>query len=154
MMWIRYPNTPGHNKNDGTLSFIPIIMKVSKSLDAGKFQCVLNTSTMEMLKILPPSQEKSLQETKQAAKRLRKQMRDMTRRQEVFRIKKLHENIEKNRRHNIMSTHITTASSHDTHELPVMSHGTFHAASVETISTSNKYRCLAITEKSKPIAMG
>ena len=106
IMWIRFPNTPGHNKNDGPLAFIQIIMKVSESLDAGRFQCVLNTSTMETLKMLPPSREKSLQETKQAAKRLRKQMWDMTRRQEVFRIKKLHENIEKNRRHN------TTASSH------------------------------------------
>ena len=54
---------------------------------------------MENLKLLPPSQDKSSKETKQAAKRLRKQLRDIIRRQEVFRIKKLHENIEKNRKH-------------------------------------------------------
>ena len=99
MMYIRYRSTPGHNKKDGILPFSPIAIKVSTALDAGKFQCVLNTSTLENLKLLPPSQEKSSDETKQATKRLRKQLRDIIRRQEVFRIKKLHENIEKNRKH-------------------------------------------------------
>merc|ERR1712240_950714 len=99
MVYIRYKNTPGHNKKNGILPFSPIAIKVSAALDAGKFQCVLNTSTMENLKLLPPSQDKSSEETKQAAKRLRKQLRDIIRRQEVFRIKKLHENIEKNWKH-------------------------------------------------------
>ena len=64
MLWIRFPNAPGHNKNDGPLPFTQIIMKVSRSLDSG---CVLSRSTMEMLKMMPPSVEKSPQETKQAA---------------------------------------------------------------------------------------
>ena len=52
-----------------------------------------------------------------------------------------------------MRTHITTASSHRIRELPVISHGTFHATSVGTISTSPEYRCLVVPEKSEPVAM-
>ena len=37
IVWIRYQNTPGHNKNDGTLPFSLIVIKVSAALDAGKF---------------------------------------------------------------------------------------------------------------------
>ena len=52
-----------------------------------------------------------------------------------------------------MKTHIITAGSHRTHEPPVMSHGTFHAASVGTISTSPEYRCLTVPEKLEPVHM-
>ena len=87
---------------------------------------------------MPPSQNKSPQETKQDARRLRKLKQDMTRRQEVFRLKRLHEHNERTR------------------ELPVMSNNTFHAASVGTISqgrTYPEYRSLMIPEKSKPVPM-
>ena len=138
MMWIRFLNTPGHNENDGPVAFTQIVLKVSRSLDSGRFRLILNKSTMEELKMMPPSQNKSPQETKQAAKCLRKLKQDMTRRQEVFRLKRLHE-------HNKC-----------TRELPVMSNNTFHAASVGTISqgrTYPEYRSLMIPEKSKPVPM-
>ena len=56
MLWIRFPNTPGHDKNNGPLPFTQIIMKVSGSLDSG---CVLSRSTIEILKMLPPSLEET-----------------------------------------------------------------------------------------------
>ena len=111
MMWIHFPNTPGHNKNDGPLAFTQIIMKVSESLDSGRFRCVLSKSTMEELKMMPPSQNKSPQEKKQDARRLRKLKQDMTRHQEVLRIKRLHKHDKYIREQQVMSTYTFLAAS-------------------------------------------
>ena len=71
MMWIRL-NNQGHNENDGPVAFIQIVLKVTRSLDSGRFQLILNRATMEELKMIPPSQNKSPHETKQDARRLRR----------------------------------------------------------------------------------
>ena len=115
MMWIRL-NTQGHNKNDGPVAFTQIVLKVTRSLDSGRFQLILNRATMEELKMIPPSQNKSPQETKQDARCLRKLKKDITRRQEVLRIKRL--------------------QKHDKciREQQIMSNDTFHAASMGQIS--------------------
>ena len=138
MMWIRFPNTPGHNKNDGPVAFAQTILKVSKSLDSGRFRLILNKSTMEELKMMPPSQNKSPQETKQDARRLRKLKKDITRRQEVLRIKRLHKHDKCIREQQIMSTN------------------TFLAASVGQINqgrTSPENRSLMKPEESKSVLM-
>ena len=109
-----------------------------------------------MLKMLPPSLEESPQETKQAAKRLQKLKQDMTHCQEEFRLKKLHEHIKTSQRHDIMGTHIITAGSHRTRDPPVMSYGTFHAASTGMIiqgQTSPEERSLAVPEDLGPVPM-
>ena len=70
---------------------------------------------MEELKMIP-AQNKSSREKKQAARQLRKQKQNMTRQQEVLRIKRLHKRDNYRR------------------EQPVMSTNTFLAASVEQIN--------------------
>ena len=136
-MWIRL-NNQGHNENDGPVAFIQIVLKVTRSLDSGRFQLILNRATMEELKMIPPSQNKSPQETKQDARRLRKLKKDITRRQEVLRIKRLHKRDECIREQQFMSNNI------------------FHAASVGQINqgrTSPEDRSLMIPEESKPVLM-
>ena len=110
MMWIRL-NIQGHNKNDGPGAFTQIVLKVTRSLDSGRFQLILNRATMEELKMIPPSQNKSSQEKKQAARRLRKLKQDMTRHQEVLRIKRLHKHDKCIREQQIMSTNTFLATS-------------------------------------------
>ena len=56
MMWIRL-NSQGHNENNG--AYTQIVLKVTRSLDSGRFQLVLNRETMEELKMIPPAQNKS-----------------------------------------------------------------------------------------------
>ena len=107
-MWIRL-NSQGHNENNG--AFTQIVLKVTRSLDSGRFQLVLNRATMEELKMIPPSQNKSPQEKKQDARRLRKLKKDITRRQEVLRIKRLHKHDKCIREQQIMSTNTFLAAS-------------------------------------------
>ena len=108
MMWIRL-NSQGHNENNG--AFTQIVLKVTRSLDSGRFQLILNRATMEELKMIPPSQNKSPQEKKQDARRLRKLKQDMTRHQEVLRIKRLHKHDKCIREQQIMSTNTFLAAS-------------------------------------------
>ena len=108
MMWIRL-NSQGHNENNG--AYTQIVLKVTRSLDSGRFQLVLNRATMEELKMIPPSQNKSSQEKKQAARRLRKLKQDMTRHQEVLRIKRLHKHDKCIRDQQVMSTNTFLTAS-------------------------------------------
>ena len=108
MMWIRL-NSQGYNENNG--AFTKIVLKVTRSLDSGRFQLILNRATMEELKMIPPSQNKSSQEKKQDARRLRKLKQDMTRHQEVLRIKRLHKHDKCIREQQIMSTNTFLAAS-------------------------------------------
>ena len=108
MMWIRL-NSQGHNENNG--AFTQIVLKVTRSLDSGRFQLILNRATMEELKMIPPSQNKSPQEKKQDARRLRKLKQDMTRHQEVLRIKRLHKHDKCIREQQVMSTNTFLAAS-------------------------------------------
>ena len=108
MMWIRL-NSQGHNENNG--AYTQIVLKVTRSLDSGRFQLVLNRETMEELKMIPPAQNKSSREKKQAARRLRKLKQDMIRRQEVLRIKRLHEHDKCIREQQVMSTNTFIAAS-------------------------------------------
>ena len=108
MMWIRL-NSQGHNENNG--AYTQIVLKVTRSLDSGRFQLVLNRETMEELRIIPPAQNKSSREKKQAARRLRKLKQDMIRRQEVLRIKRLHEHDKCIREQQVMSTNTFIAAS-------------------------------------------
>ena len=104
-----HPQQQGHNENNG--AYTQIVLKVSRSLDSGRFQLVLNRETMEELRIIPPAQNKSSREKKQAARRLRKLKQDMIRRQEVLRIKKLHEHDKCIREQQVMSTNTFLAAS-------------------------------------------
>ena len=108
MMWIRL-NSQGHNENNG--AYTQIVLKVTRSLDSGRFQLVLNRETMEELKMIPPAQNKSSREKKQAARRLRKLKQDMTRHQEVLRIKRLHKHDTCIREQQVMSTNTFLAAS-------------------------------------------
>ena len=108
MMWIRL-NSQGHNENNG--AYTQIVLKVTRSLDSGRFQLVLNRATMEELKMIPPAQNKSSQEKKQDARRLRKLKQDMTRHQEVLRIKRLHKHDKYIREQQVMSTNTFLAAS-------------------------------------------
>ena len=108
MMWIRL-NSQGHNENNG--AYTQIVLKVTRSLDSGRFQLVLNREMMEELKMIHPAQNKSSREKKQAARRLRKLKQDMTRHQEVLRIKRLHKHDTCIREQQVMSTNTFLAAS-------------------------------------------
>ena len=102
ILWIRL-NSHG--------AYTQIVLQVTRSLDSGRFQLVLNRETMEELRIIPPAQNKSSREKKQAARRLRKLKQDMIRRQEVLRIKRLHEHDKCIREQQVMSTNTFIAAS-------------------------------------------
>ena len=108
MMWIRLNSSQGHNENNGT--YTKIVLNVTRSLNPRKFQLVLDRATMEELKMIP-AQNKSSREKKQAARRLRKLKQDMIRRQEVLRIKRLHEHDKGIREQQVMSTNTFIAAS-------------------------------------------
>ena len=108
MMWIRL-NSQGHNENNG--AYTQIVLKVTRSLDSGRFQLVLNRATMEELKMIPPAQNKSSREKKQAARQLRKLKQNMTRHQDVLRIKRLHKHDKCRREQQVMSTNTFLAAS-------------------------------------------
>ena len=92
-------------------AYTQIVLQVTRSLDSGRFQLVLNRETMEELRIIPPAQNKSSREKKQAARRLRKLKQDITRHQEVLRIKRLHKHDKCIREQQIMSTNTFLAAS-------------------------------------------
>ena len=108
ILYIRL-NSQGHNEKNG--AYTPIVLQVTRSLDSGRYQLVLNRETMEELRIIPPAQNKSSREKKQAARRLRKLKQDMIRRQEVLRIKRLHEHDKCIREQQVMSTNTFIAAS-------------------------------------------
>ena len=99
-------NSQGHNG-----AYTQIVLQVTRSLDSGRFQLVLNRATMEELKMIPPAQNKSSREKKQAARQLRKLKQNMTRHQEVLRIKRLHKHDKCIREQQIMSTNTFLAAS-------------------------------------------
>merc|ERR1712120_126740 len=49
-------NNQGHNENNG--AYTQIVLQVTRSLDSGRFQLVLNRETMEELRMIP-AQNKS-----------------------------------------------------------------------------------------------
>ena len=107
-MWIRL--NQDHNENDDPVGFIQIVLAVARSLDSGKFQLILNRATMEELKMIPPSRNRSPQETKDA-RHLRKLKKNITRRQEVHRIRRLHKHDECRREQQFRSNNIFHAAS-------------------------------------------
>ena len=108
-MWVRLSNQ-GHNENDEPVAFIQIVLAVASSLDSSRFQLILNRATMEELKMIPPSRNRSPQETKDA-RRLRKLKKNITRRQEVHRIRRLHKHDECRREQQFRSNNIFHAAS-------------------------------------------
>ena len=108
MMWIRLNSNQGHNENNGT--YTKIVLNVTRSLNPRKFQLVLDRATMEELKMIP-AQNKSSREKKQAARQLRKLKQNMTRQQDVLRIKRLHKHDKRRREQQVMATTTFLAAS-------------------------------------------